>query len=162
MGSKSDIQQGWGGCVRAALLVAEIEQRIADAQLCVKTLTRRLGISNSYLREVVRMNCGISLGMLIETVRLAHAVDLMMDAKGQTLYEISKTVGYLSARTFREAFKRRLGMSPSECMRLLHENDERCREAIAELGASLRSAQSAVLPRIFRQIFPADFSREKR
>lgn len=121
----------------------------------MKTLANRLGVSNSYLREVVRMNCGTSLGALIETVRLVHALDLIVDGRGQALYDISRAVGYLSARTFREAFKRRLGMSPSEFIRLLDEKDDRCRKAIAELRASLQSARSAVMPGIFRQIFPA-------
>lgn len=50
---------------------------------------------------------------LIETVRIGEALKELSKQDGR-LYEVCKRVGYMNHKTFRRAFKKRLGITPSE------------------------------------------------
>lgn len=90
-----------------------IKENYMDVNFCVKVLAQNLGISGSYLSDVVHNYWGMGPRKLIESVRLEEAVKLIDHER--TLYELSRKVGYADVRIFRRAFTKRLGMTPSEC-----------------------------------------------
>jgi len=98
-----------------------IRENISDPNFCVKKLISILNVSRSYLYDFVNENYGVGLQRLIETYRLDKAIDLISD--GVKFRGVCRECGYLRMRTFRGAFKKRLGISPSEFKRKL---DDEC------------------------------------
>jgi AraC-like DNA-binding protein len=111
-----------------------IEENAANYHFTVLHLAREMGISYSYLYEIVYGLFGMSPHRLIETIRLERAIHLI--AEGKMLIKIYRKLGYGNIRTFREAFYKRLNMNYSRC-RLSFENcnskDEVIRKHIASL-----------------------------
>lgn len=100
-----------------------IRENISDPNFCVKKLISILNVSRSYLYDFVNENYGVGLQRLIETYRLDKAIDLISD--GVKFRDVCRKCGYLRMRTFRGAFKRRLGISPSEFKRKLDDEYKR-------------------------------------
>jgi AraC-like DNA-binding protein len=99
-----------------------ISNRYMDSLFGVTELAYELNMSESNLREIVCMNFGMSPQKLIETVRLEKTIKLIsIDSKQ---YSIAKIVGYASTRSFRRAFQKRIGMSPSKYKNILFNNNQ--------------------------------------
>ena len=90
-----------------------IRKRYVDRLFDVACLARELKISESYLREVVNGFYKCSPHCLIETIRLEDAVQLLCDER-MRIYSVCPKVGYANVKTFRTAFKKRIGMTPEK------------------------------------------------
>jgi AraC-like DNA-binding protein len=90
-----------------------ILQNRANDQFSVNQLAGEMGVSYSYLYEIVQKNFDMSPLQLIETIRLEEAVRLI--ASGLKQIKIYKRLGYENVRTFREAFSKRLRMNYTSC-----------------------------------------------
>lgn len=71
------------------------------------------GITPEYASSFFKNNTGYSFSEYLEKIRIGEACKLLSE-KNLTINEISEAVGYNSALSFRRAFKRLLGISPSE------------------------------------------------
>ncbi len=99
------------------IIHSEIKNGIKNFNFRPYELARKLGVSISYLNEFVWGNYGVRLGKLIETYKLDKAIDLL--SPGAKVKDVFKDCGYWRLRSFRRAFKRRLGISPSEFKQII-------------------------------------------
>jgi AraC-like DNA-binding protein len=92
-----------------------ILENLENPNFDVHNLSRCFGFSVSGLFDFVYDIFGTTPYRLIETYRIDRAIDLI--ASGVKMKDVFKKCGYWRARTFRGAFKRRLGISPMEFKR---------------------------------------------
>jgi AraC-like DNA-binding protein len=90
-------------------------ENYADPQICVAQMAAKFSLSESYLSQFFKMQTGENISDYLERLRIDEAKRLM--AQGSALIGIEALgvrVGYSNANTFRRAFKRVTGISPSE------------------------------------------------
>ena len=90
-----------------------IEERYSDPQMCVAMVAEEFGLSESYFSQFFKMQTGEPFSAHLEKLRILKARDLIgadSSIEIETLYQM---VGYNSSNTFRRAFKRVVGVSPS-------------------------------------------------
>ncbi|MGI6254443.1 MAG: helix-turn-helix domain-containing protein [Acutalibacter sp.] len=90
-----------------------IQHHYSDPGLVVLPLCEQLGCSESSLNKFIHDNLGLSFSDLLECTRLEAACSLLRQG-GLTVKTIAEQTGYASDASFRRAFKRVLGVSPSE------------------------------------------------
>lgn len=90
----------------------------------VEQLAEALGISESHLRDICYQKYQMSPGFIIEGVHLEIALKLLVGNQLK-IYEICRKAGYRNLKTFRNAFKRRLNMTPKEFRRNIAEYDDK-------------------------------------
>lgn len=84
-----------------------------NPELSLSDVARLIGTNRSYLSEYFNNNCHSSFIDYINNLRLDHAVDLMNKNEKMSLDEISSSSGFNSLSTFRRAFVRKHGVTPS-------------------------------------------------
>lgn len=94
-------------------ILDSIEKNIPNYQFSVTRLANEMGISYTYLYEIVNDQFGMSPFQLIETLKMEKAIRMV--ANGIKMIKIYKKLGYGDIRTFREAFFKRLQMNYSTC-----------------------------------------------
>lgn len=90
----------------------ESEKLYRNSQLCVDDLVQRLGTNASYFYYFMRDVVGSSFFDYVNNYRVNEAKDMLL--KGEKIEYISESVGYGTANTFRRAFKKATGLTPSE------------------------------------------------
>ena len=90
-----------------------VQRNYSDPGLILLPLCQQLGCSESSLNKFIHENLGISFSDLLERTRLEAACALLRQG-GMTVKTIAEQTGYASDASFRRAFKRVLGISPSE------------------------------------------------
>ena len=95
-----------------------IQSNFTNPTFGVNQLADKIGISISYLREITWNKYDMSPRLLIETIRLEAATNLML-MDHLNFYQICKHTGFNHPKTFRRTFQRRLGLAPSECKKNL-------------------------------------------
>lgn len=91
---------------------AYVEERYSDAELTLYRIAEQVERPEKYISQLFKEVTGSNLSDYLEGVRLDHAVKLLTEQK-YTVDEISSRVGYNSSHSFRRAFKRVKGVSPS-------------------------------------------------
>lgn len=96
-----------------------IDDNFADPSLCLSKLSGLFNISESYLSHLFKDRTGENFSVYLETLRMDEAARRMRspDCNLSTLYI---DLGYSSAATWRRAFKKRFGITPSEMLRQLN------------------------------------------
>lgn len=90
------------------------ERLYANASLQRQDILNRFGISRRTLTDLMASYAdGQSLTAYINAMRLQDAVHLLREEPGMSLSDIAENVGFTPA-TFRDQFKRRFGMTPTE------------------------------------------------
>lgn len=87
-------------------------------EIGVKYLSDIIGRSPNYLSHLFSDACGKTLSEYINTVRVDHAKRLLIESD-ETLYSISKDVGYKDDKYFIKIFKKLNGMTPTQYRALL-------------------------------------------
>lgn len=96
-----------------------IEENLLNPQLSVDFLARELGMSASSLYKKVRSMTGHgTVDMIIDT-RIYHAVEQMRSGESNITL-ISDQCGFSDIRSFRAAFKNRMGKSPKQYFQQIH------------------------------------------
>jgi transcriptional regulator GlxA family with amidase domain len=94
-----------------------------SSDFTVDVLSQLLDVRSTQLREIIHFEFHMSPHRLIETIRLAQAINLIRQSlKSNTpkdFYEISEKIGYRGTKTFRAAFERRIGLTPSGLRELM-------------------------------------------
>jgi AraC-like DNA-binding protein len=107
-----------GAKARASAYRAHIASRLGDGDLTPAAVAAHFGISERYLRAVLRAD-GESFSMNLLRARLARCAEELAKptAITRTITEIAFDAGFNDATHFGQAFKRRFGVTPTEYRR---------------------------------------------
>lgn len=101
-------------------LKERLEQKISEEyskqDFNLATLSDWAGISEKKLYRDFKKIFGVSFSSYLEMLRLRQAQKLLQE--GKTVQDVAVCVGYCSDYSFRRAFKRVMGVSPSEYQKL--------------------------------------------
>ncbi|WP_244905512.1 helix-turn-helix domain-containing protein [Paenibacillus physcomitrellae] len=89
-----------------------ISEHYSDGELNLYRIAEQAERPEKYISQLFKEVTGTNLSDYLEQVRMEEAVKLLQ-AKQCTVDEISVMVGYNSSHSFRRAFKRVMGVSPS-------------------------------------------------
>jgi two-component system, response regulator YesN len=93
-----------------------IEESYGDPDLGLAMVADKFRFSENYLSNLYKEQTGECISETIEAARIAAAKDAI-SSNGDSLEDISASAGYRSVASFRRAFKRVVGVSPSEYRR---------------------------------------------
>lgn len=94
------------------IIVAYIRKNFRDPSLCLNKISDEFHISESYFSHMFKETMGINFSVYLEDMRLNEAARLMREESG-SLSEIYLEVGYNNTTSFRRAFKKKFGVTPS-------------------------------------------------
>ena len=82
----------------------------------IRTLAQEMHFSYTYISHVFKQKTGMTLQRYILQVKIDKSKELILDDRW-TLSEIANMLNYESLQSFSKAFKKEVGMSPSEFKR---------------------------------------------
>lgn len=91
---------------------AFIDDHYTDPGLTLYRIAEQVGQPEKYISQLFKDRTGINLSSYLEKVRLDRAAEFLRGGEC-TVDEIASQVGYNSSHSFRRAFKRVMGVSPS-------------------------------------------------
>jgi len=98
-------------------LVASVrEAALTDPGGKLRAIAARVGISESHLRARFRTEAGISLGRYLREARLRQSLTWLRE-EGLSVKEVAERACYPDIYSFSHAFRRTLGLSPTEARR---------------------------------------------
>lgn len=90
-----------------------INKNYGNCGLSRDSLAEAFGLTdNTYISKMFKKFMNENFSTYLERIRMEKACDLL--SKRQPVKDVAEAVGYLSDISFRRAFKKRMGMSPSE------------------------------------------------
>ncbi len=90
-----------------------IEDNLSDPDFNVDKLAKAYGVSRVYLSKKIKSLTGESTIQFQRMVKLKHAAELLLQ-DSLSVSEVAWEVGYNDLNTFRQRFKEKFDMSPSE------------------------------------------------
>ncbi len=92
------------------------EKLYRDGDLKLETLANKLGVAKHYISQIINQKNGVNFFEYINLLRIEEAKQLLTnsDKKEMNIIEIAYTVGYNTKNTFNTAFRRIVGITPSE------------------------------------------------
>ena len=101
---------------RVAVLKRNMEQYIKqnykNSMLSMTSMADYFALSEAYFSQLFKEIIGDSFSTYLETMRLEKSKELLLGNK-LTIEQIASAVGYNNSSTYRRAFKRVVGISPS-------------------------------------------------
>ncbi len=95
-------------------LIRYLDEHYPDPDLTLFTIAREFGYRESQLYYFFNNNFRISFAQYLERLRLDAAVRLLQENRSYSINEIALKAGYANTQTFRRAFKKRMGTTPSD------------------------------------------------
>ena len=92
--------------------MAYIEEHYGDPCLNLSVVAEWAGEPERKLYNAFKGCFGVSFSSYLEQLRIAHACELLK--QGVAVKDIATSVGYCSDYSFRRAFKRAVGVPPSD------------------------------------------------
>ncbi|ARS38285.1 hypothetical protein CA265_00710 [Sphingobacteriaceae bacterium GW460-11-11-14-LB5] len=96
-------------------IIQLIEDRIADPDFDVPTLSAEVGMSQPVLYKKIRALTDLSVNDFIKSLRIKRAAQLLKQGTGN-IAEIAYSVGFNDRKYFSSEFKKHFGKTPSEFM----------------------------------------------
>jgi AraC-like DNA-binding protein len=93
-------------------LLSRLEELYGDPDLSVYKFAEIVGRPERYISQIFKEHTGQTLSEYLEQIRINKAIELLAHT-GMTIVEIAQQTGYNSSHSFRRAFKRVAGASPS-------------------------------------------------
>jgi len=90
-----------------------ISASYSDPNLCLSDVASKFEISEAYLSRFFKEQTGETFSEYLERIRIEEACNLLKKSSN-LISEVSSMVGYNSSESFRRAFKRVKGVSPSD------------------------------------------------
>ena len=90
-----------------------IESNYMDQNLCLYKVSSEFNLSEGYFTHLFKEQTDINFTDYLEKIRLDNAYILLKNPD-LNITEIAEMVGYNSAQSFRRAFKRLFGVSPTD------------------------------------------------
>lgn len=94
-------------------IIAVIEDKIADPEFDVPTLSSEIGMSQPVLYKKIRALTDLSVNDFIKSIRIKRAAQLLKQGAGN-ISEIAYSVGFNDRKYFSSEFKKHFGKTPSE------------------------------------------------
>jgi AraC-like DNA-binding protein len=94
-------------------IIEMINAHIDDPNLNVEMLGQEVGISRAHLHRKMKDMIGVSPSDFIRNIRLRKACELLKDTDNDVT-QIAYSIGFTSQTHFSTAFKKFMGVSPSE------------------------------------------------
>lgn len=98
-----------------------LKKEFADPGISITSVAAQFNISEAYLSKLFREVMQITFASWLEKFRLEKAKLLLADGHS-TMVEIAPKTGYNSVESFRRAFKRAMGVAPSDYQEFLRKN----------------------------------------
>lgn len=102
-------------------IIKYIHDFFTDPNLSLGSIASEFGVTEQYLSQFFKKQTGQNFSAYLEKVRIDYACTLLKN-DALSIKAISYKVGYNSDKTFRRAFKRVKGVSPTSFRRDLAEN----------------------------------------
>lgn len=99
------------------------EQIYLNPEISISEVAKLIGTNRSYLSDYLNHNCNSSFIDYINNLRLEHAEKLMKDDHTTSIDSISISSGFNSLSTFRRAFIKKHGITPSAYRQKLKESE---------------------------------------
>ncbi len=93
-------------------IVAYIRDNYKDPSLCLNKISDEFHISESYFSHLFKETMNINFSVYLEDIRLNEAARLIQEGSSN-VGEIAFEVGYNNQTSFRRAFKKKFGVTPS-------------------------------------------------
>ena len=90
-----------------------VSEHYAEPDMGISQVAESLAISEGHLSHVFKKETGRTLGSYITEYRIQRAKELLRDCRSK-VYEVAEQVGYRDITYFSAAFKKAVGVSPSE------------------------------------------------
>ncbi|MBU3113869.1 helix-turn-helix domain-containing protein [Clostridium lacusfryxellense] len=90
-----------------------IESNYMDSNLCLYKVSSEFNLSEGYFSHLFKEQTDINFTDYLEKIRLNNA-NILLKGQRLSINEIAQKVGYNSAQSFRRAFKRLYGVSPTD------------------------------------------------
>jgi len=97
----------------ATLALNLLDRRFRETELTIDDLAAELQVSAGHLSRVLKQSTGMTFVEALTKVRVRKATILLSDPAVK-VYEVADRVGYASQHYFSRAFRRVLGVAPSE------------------------------------------------
>ena len=94
-------------------ILAYINERFGDAGLNVAMMASHFNVAENYFSQFFSEQIGEPFSRYLEKVRIEHACKLLADIT-MTVDNVALQSGYYNTNTFRRAFKRVMGTTPSD------------------------------------------------
>ena len=91
-----------------------ITNNLRAPALGLSSVAEKFNLSENYLSAFFKEQEGEDLASYILRIRMETATRLIDENRGMSIDDVAKACGYASASSFRRAFKRQYGLSPSE------------------------------------------------
>lgn len=96
-----------------------VRENCYQEALSLSMVAEKFKLCDSYLSTFFKEQTGENYVSFVERLRMERACELLQDGT-YTIDDISRTVGYSNAQTFRRAFKRRFGTTPTQFGKVPH------------------------------------------
>jgi two-component system response regulator YesN len=93
-----------------------LSEHYNDPEISVATIAYSLGVSESHLSHVFKKETSYTLTGYLTSYRMHKAMELLRDCRAK-VYEVAEQVGYRDITYFSSAFKKAVGVTPSEYQR---------------------------------------------
>lgn len=109
--SLDKIGQSQSSLIQATL--SYMAENYADCNMGLANAALRLGVTESHLSAFFKAKTGTTFSSHLENLRMERACELLCDTQ-MSIEEISLAVGYASVHSFRRAYRRVRGYTPSQ------------------------------------------------
>ena len=103
-------------------IIGYIETYFSDNTLSLASTAQALGYNPKYISRIFSKNVGITFSEYLKNTRIKHAVFLIENGV-TAVKNIALLSGYSDPLYFSNVFKTSIGMSPSEYVAKIHENE---------------------------------------
>jgi len=93
--------------------IMEEEELYKNANVTMPQIAKTLGISSSYLSQLLNDNCNKSFSLFMNEYRIEAAKLLLINEKKMSMDLIAEQCGFNSQSTFYNAFKKLVGATPA-------------------------------------------------
>jgi len=93
-------------------LIQYVKENFQDKNISLSSIADDFDKSESYISHFFKKYCDVNFYSLLESLRMERAQELLSQTS-LSISEISESVGYSSMHSFRRAFKKVYGVSPS-------------------------------------------------
>ncbi len=115
-----ELNQGLNSDVRYMPMVKRVKKYVdenyQDMDLRLSTFSEHNNVSLSYISKLFKHETGVSFSTYLIRHRIKHSLEFLADTDYK-VYEIAELVGYSSQHYYCEAFKKEMGMAPTEYRR---------------------------------------------
>ncbi|MDD3369414.1 MAG: response regulator transcription factor [Lachnospiraceae bacterium] len=107
------VEENWHKTPDGVQLVRDYIEEHYDENIRLETIAEMTGFSNSYISRLFKQSQGISISDFLIKCRTRQACELLKEGH-YSIKAISEMVGYSDPNYFTNAFKKKMGISPTE------------------------------------------------